>query len=147
MPKMKGDQRPVLQEEVLYRPTDVLQLFQDEKVDSTIPRKSDEIACAPFRHFGLYVFIDSTSSPDLLHVEVEFLDRWSGRWYTYKQGPFAALYWEDTDTASGIWECFTGKVLGHAMRVKLTGVDVAASGNTISSTKYFTTSISVDFWN
>jgi hypothetical protein len=144
---IKGDQVPVLQEEVLYRPKEVLQLFQNELVNNTTPRLSDGIECAPFRKFGIYVYIDSTSTPDQLHIEVEFLDRWTGQWYTHKQGLFASLYYEDTDTASGIYECFVGDVLGRAFRVKLTGVDVSQSGNTLSSTKYFTVSIGVDFWN
>jgi len=144
---MKGDQRPVLQEEVIYRPQDLMLLFDKLKIDSIVPRISADVACAPFRKFGLYVALDSTSTPDLLHIEVEFLDPWTGQWYTHKQGVFAALYWEDADTASGIYECFTGEVLGRAMRVKITGVDVAASGNTFSATKYFTASIGVDFWN
>ena len=144
---MKGEQRPTLQEEVIYRPQDHLQLFDQLKVDSIVPRISDEVACAPFRKFGLYVYLDSTSTPDVIHIEVEFLDEWSGQWYTHKQGPFAALFWEDTDTASGIYEVFTGDVNGRAMRVKITGVNVAASGNVFSSTKYFTSSIAVDFWN
>ncbi len=144
---MKGSQTPTIQEEVIYRPEDMLQLFDKHVVNSTVPRISDAVACAPFRKFGIYVYIDSTSTPDLLHVEVEFLDRWTGQWYTHKQGPFAALFWEDADTASGIYECFVGDVVGREFRVKLTGVDVAASGNTLSATKYFTVSIAVDFWN
>ena len=147
MAVIKGDQVPVLQEKVIYRPKETLQLFQNEVVNSTVPRISDGIECAPFRKFGLYVFIDSTGAPDNLHVEVEFLDRWTGQWYTHKQFPFAALFWEDVDTASGIYECFVGDVLGRAMRVKLTGVNVAASGNTIGPTVYYTVSIGVDFWN
>ena len=113
-------------------------------VNNTTPRLSDGIECAPFRHFGIYVFIDSFGgSAQLLtklHIEVQFLDRWTGQWYTYKQGPFAALYWEYSDTASGIYECFTADVLGRAMRVKLTGTLTEA-------TAYFTVSIGVDFWN
>jgi len=144
---MKGDQRPVLQEEVIYRPQDLMLLFDKLKIDSIVPQISADVACAPFRKFGLYVALDSTSTPDVIHIEVEFLDPWTGQWYTHKQGVFAALYWEDADTASGIYECFTGDVLGRAMRVKITGVDVAASGNTFSATKYFTASIGVDFWN
>lgn len=140
MPNIKGNQVPVLQEKVLYRPKETLQLFQNEVVNDTIPRISDGIECAPFRKFGLYVFIDSTGAPTTLRIEVEFLDRWTGQWYTFKQGPFAAMFWEDGDTASGIYECFTGDVLGRAMRVKLTGVGT-------SSQAYFTVSIGVDFWN
>jgi len=144
---MQGNAAPTLQEEVIYRPKDLLQLFAGKIISSTTPQLSDGIECAPFRKFGLYVYIDSTSTPDLIHIEVQFLDRWTGQWYTFKQWPFAALYWEDADTASGIYECFEGNVLGRAMRVKLTGENVAASGNVLSATKYFTVSIGVDYWN
>jgi hypothetical protein len=140
MPVIKGDQVPVLQEEVLYRPKEVLQLFQNEVVADTVPRLSDGIECAPFRKFGIYVFIDSTSTPTDLHIEVEFLDRWTGQWYTHKQGLFASLYYEDGDTASGICECFTGDVLGRAIRVKLTGSGTSAG-------VLFTVSIGLDLWN
>lgn len=137
---LKGDQVPTLQEEVIYRPKDLLQLFDKEVVNDTVARVSDAVECAPFRKFGIYVYIDSTSDPTTLQVEVEFLDRWTGRWYSYKQGPFAALFWEDGDTASGIYECFVGDVLGRAVRVKLTGVGT-------ESAKYFTVSIGIDLWD
>lgn len=143
----KGDQRPTLQEEAIYRPKQQLQIFENEVVNDTVPRISDSIACAPFRKFGLYVHIDSTATPYNLHVEVEFLDRWTGQWYTYKQGPFAALFWEDVDCASGLWECFVGDVLGRAMRVKLTGVNLVNNGDEVDAQNYFTVSIAVDLWN
>lgn len=136
----KGDQFPTLQEEVLYRPKDQLQLIDGAVVNDTNPRYSDSVECAPFRKFGLYVNIDSTLAPTTLRIEVEFLDRWSGKWHSYKQGLFASLYYEDTDVASGVAECFVGDVLGRAFRVKLTGVGT-------TSTAYFTVSIGVDFWN
>lgn len=144
---LKGDFRVCLQEEVIYRPHDMLQLFDKEVVNDTVPRISNAVPCGPFRKFGLYVFIDSTSSPYNLHVEVEFLDRWTGQWYTYKQGPFAALFWEDADTASGIWECFVGDVLGRAVRVKLTGVNYVNNGDEVDANNYFTVSIAIDLWN
>jgi len=140
---IKGDQVPVRQEEVIYRPKETLQLFQDEVVNDTVVRLSDGIECAPFRKFGLYVYIDSTYAQVgtyNIHIEVEFLDRWTGQWYTYKQGLFAALFYEEVDTANGIYECFSGDVLGRAMRVKLTGIGVDAD-------TYFTASIGADFWN
>ncbi len=138
----KGDHRPCLQEEVIYRPHDMLQLFDKELIHNTTPRISNAVPCAPFRKFGLFCAIefDGTADTINLHVEVEFLDRWTGQWYTWKQGPFAALFWEDTDPADGIWECFVGDVLGRAMRVKLTGIGV-------STANHFHVSISTDFWN
>lgn len=137
---LKGDHRPCLQEEVIYRPHDMLQLFDDEVINDTVPRISNAVPCAAFRKFGLFVSSLSSSTPTTIHVEVEFLDRWTGQWYTHKQGPFAALFWEDTDTTPRIYECFVGDVLGRAIRVKLTGV-----GTTAGAT--FTVSIAVDLWN
>lgn len=137
---MKGSQAPTVQEESLIRTKDLIQLFDKERVNDTVERISDEVQCAPFRKFGLYVGIDSTSDPTTLQIKVQFLDRWSGQWYTYKQGPFAALFWEDTDVASLTNEAFVGDVLGRAMRVTL----VSVGGE---STKYFDVSVAVDFWN
>ena len=139
---IKGEHEPVLQEEVIYRTKNQLALFDAEVVNDTIARVSKGVICAPFRKFGLYCYVKFDGTPDTitLHIEVEFLDRWTGQWYTYKQGLFAALFYEDTDPAAGIYEAFVGDVLGRAMRVKLTGLGVSADN-------YFTVSIGTDFWN
>ena len=137
-----GDQTPTIQEEVIYRTKNQLALFDEETIDSTVVRVSQGVACAPFRKFGLYVHVDFDGAADAINlkIEVEFLDRWTSLWYHYKQGLFAALFYEDTDTADGIWECFQGDVLGRAFRVKLTGIGV-------STANHFHVSIGVDFWN
>lgn len=137
---MRGKREPVLQEGVIYRSQDTVQLFDQIVIASTTPKESDAVACAPFRKFSLMLFIDSTSAPTTLHIEVEFFDRHSEKWYSYKQGPFAALYYEDTDTADGIEECLSGDVLGRMMRVKLTGAGT-------DSSNYFTVSASIDLWS
>ena len=137
---MKGITKPQIQEEVTFRTKEQMQLFDKRELRDTVPVLSDMVPCAPFRKFGLYLMVWGKNEPDTLHFEVEFLERWSGQWYTYKQGLFAALFYEDTDTATGIWECFVGDVLGRAMRVKLTGIGVSAAN-------YFTVSIGTDFWN
>lgn len=137
---MKGDPTPVRQDEALYRSKDIVQLFDQKVISSTTPVISDGVPCAAFRHFSLYLFIDSTSTPTTLRIEVEFLEPWSGKWHTYKQGVFAALYYEDGDTASGIWECFQGMCAGREMRIKLTGVGVTSSA-------YFTNSSAVELFN
>ena len=139
---LKGDQTPVIQEEVLYRPKNQIALFEEELIDDTVVRTSQGVACAPFRKFAIYVHVDfdGTAGDDLLHIEVEFLDRWTELWYSYKQGLFAALFYEDADTVNGIWECFQGDVLGRAIRVKLTGATVAGAD-------HFHVSIAVDFWS
>lgn len=137
-----GDQTPTIQEEVIYRPQNQLALFDEELIDDTVVRVSDGVACAPFRKFGLYVHVefDGTADTSTLHIEVEFLERWTSLFYTYKQGLFAALFYEDTDTAAGIWECFQGDVLGRDMRVKVTGAGV-------STANHYHVSIAVDFWS
>ena len=139
---LKGVQEPVIQEEVIYRTKNQIALFDEELIADTVARTSKGVACAPFRKFGIYVHVEFDGTPDTitLHIEVEFLDRWTEAWYSYKQGLFAALFYEDTDTATGIWECFQGDVLGRAMRVKLTGLGVSAAN-------HFDASIGVDFWN
>jgi hypothetical protein len=137
---MRGNPFPVRQEEAIFRPLEPIQLFDKEVVNDTTARLSDAIECAPYRHFGLYIYIDSTSTPTDIHIEVEFLDRWSGRWHSLKQDVFASLYYEDADTASGLAECFYGMCMGRQIRVKLTG-----SGTTSSA--YFTVSIGLDLWS
>lgn len=137
---MKGSQEPVVQECSAIRTKDVIQLFDKFLVVDTTEHPSEDVECAPFRKFGLYIFIDSTGSPTTLQVKVDFLSRWDDQWYTYKQGPFAALFWEDTDTASGIYEAFVGDVLGRAVRVTLTGVGTSAQA-------YFAVTATMDFWN
>jgi len=138
----KGDQRPAKQEEIIYRPKEQLQLFDYELIKNTTARISNAVECAPYRKFGLYCYVKFDGTPDTitLHIEVEFLERWTGKWYSYKQGLFAALFYEDTDPADGIYECFVADVLGRAMRVKLTGIGVSVAN-------YFTVSIGTDFWN
>ena len=136
----KGDATPTIQEEVIWRPRQQLQLFDHEQLRDTVPILSPAEPCAPFRKFGLYLMVWGKNEPDTLHFEVEFLERWSGQWYTYKQGLFAALFYEDADTDPAIHECFCGDVLGRAIRVKLTGIGV-------SDANHFHVSIDIDLWN
>lgn len=135
---MRGNQQPEAQVDNVYRPRDQLELFDRFGVVDTSEHASEAIECGAFRKFYLHIFIDSTSTPTTLRVKVQFLDRWSGLWSTLKEGVFAALFWEDGDTASGIAECFSGEVAGRAMRITLTGVGT-------SSSAYFTVSAAVDF--
>lgn len=137
---MKGKATPEVQEESIIRSHDPIQLFDRHRVNDTTERISEGVECGAFRKFGIFVFIDSTGAPTTIQVKVQFLNRWDGRWYTYKQGPFAALFWEDGDTASGISECFVGECLGRAIRVTLTGVGS-------DSTKYFDTSVTLELFN
>lgn len=136
----KGAQEPVIQEEVIYRTRQQLQLFEDEQLRNTRPVYSKGVACAPFRKFGLYLKVWGKNEPDTIHFEVQFMERWSGQWYSYKQGLFATLFYEDVDTDPAIYECFCGDVLGRALRVKVTGNDA-------SDAHFWEFCAAVDFWN
>lgn len=139
-PSPKGSQTPTLQEEVIYRTKEQLVLIDQEEVRHTRPIYTLGVACAPFRRFGLYLKVWGKNEPDTLHFEVQFLNRWDGQWYTYKQGLFAALFYEDTDTDPPVWECFEGGVLGRALRVKI-------KANDASDAHFWQYSVAVDFWN
>ena len=136
----KGDQTPTIQEEIIWRPKQQLQLFDRAQLRDTVPVYSDPVACAPFRNFGLYLMVWGKNEPDTLHFEVEFLERWSGQWHSFKQGLFAALFYEDVDTDPAIYECFCACVLGRALRVKVTANDASAA-------HFWEFSVAVDFWN
>lgn len=139
-PAHKGSQTPKLQEEVIYRTREQLVLFDQFEVRDTDPRYSPGVACAPFRRFGLYLKVWGKNEPDTLHFQVQFLNRWDGIWYNYKQGLFAALFFEDVDTDPAIYECFCGDVLGRALRLKVTANDASVA-------HFWQYSALVDFWN
>jgi hypothetical protein len=80
-----------------------------------------------FRKFLLYLAIDSTSTPTTLQILVQFSDDGGTTWWTYKQGPFAALFWEDGDTATEVNECFEGECGGRLMRIRAVGVGTTSS--------------------
>jgi hypothetical protein len=117
-----------------------IQLFDDKVVNDTTEQLSDGLVCRDFRKFLLYLTIDSTGSPTTIQIKVQYREEHTGKWYTYKQGIFAALFYEDTDTASGIWECFSGDCEGREMRITLTGVGTSGSA-------YFTVSATIEFRN
>ena len=122
------------------RSKNVLTFFNKFTLKDTVERFSKEFPCHAFRKFQLYLFIDSTGAPTDIHIKVQFLNPNDGQWYYYKQGLFASLYWEDTDTASGIRECFSGDCVGRAMRISVTGGDA-------SSAAYWTVTSDVEFLN
>jgi len=137
---MLGSAKPTVQDESLVRSKDPIGLFNQFAVVDTSAHASEAVECAAFRKFGLFLDIDSTGTPTTLQVKVEFLDRWTGKWHQYAQGPFASLFYEDADSASGLRDALVGDCLGRAIRVTLTGVGTTSSA-------YFTVSVSVELWN
>jgi hypothetical protein len=137
---MQGSPEPTVIDHSIIRSKDPVQLFDKKAVTNTTEQVSDPVVCEAFRKFAIFLGINSTSTPTTLQVKIQFLDRWTGQWHTYKQGPFASFFWEDADTADGIYEMFSGDVAGRAMRVTLTGIGTSGSA-------YFTVDVAVEFWN
>lgn len=117
------------------RPKDTIELLRDVVVNSTtVPIYSPLIYTVPYRHFLLFVEIVSTGTDaHTLRAVVQFSHDKRNPPYDYNQGPFAALYWEDVDTATRVYQCFSGECYGRRVGLKLVG-----SG--VSSTLYFTVS-------
>ena len=137
---LKGSPAPEKINDALIRSKDQIQIFDQKTVVNTTEQLSDAVPCREYREFLLYLAIKSTSTPTTLQVKVQYLDKWTGKWHTYKQGLFASLFYEDTDTANGIYECFSGEVMGREIRVTLTGVGTTSSA-------YFTVDVAVEFRN
>jgi len=137
---IKGQQRPEELRESIIRPRNQLQLFEDKQLRDTIPVYSQPAECGPFRNFGLYLKVWGKNAPENIHFQVQFLERWSGQWYNFKQGLFAALFYEDGDTDPAIYESFCGCVLGRALRLKVTGIGTTQAD-------FWEFSAAVDFWN
>ncbi len=137
---MRGDPTPAVFDNAIIRSKDTIQVCEKRNIIDTTEWESEPIPCEAFRKFLLMVRLDSTGAPTTIQVKVKFLDRWSGEYYTYKQGLFAALFWEDTDTATAIKECFSGDCMGRSMIISLTGVGTTAAA-------YFTASLAVELYN
>jgi len=131
----------MLYDESIYRSSDILRVMRQQVINDTIAKLSEPCQVGGFRHFTVYINLKSTGvSTHTIHIEPEFLDPHDSHWHTYKQGLFAALFYEDADCVAEIHEVFDGHCAGRDMRFKVTGVDV-------SDANYFTISLSVEFWN
>lgn len=91
----------------------------------TTAQNSSSLDCSKFRRFLLMLQVLSASTPTDIQFSVQFSDDGGTTWWTYKQGLFASLYYEDQDTATVINECFDGEVAGRLMRLRTvaTGTD------------------------
>lgn len=92
------------------------------------------------RKFLLFLDIDSTLAPTTIQFIPQFSDDSGTDWFDYKQGLFASLFYEDTDTASGIKECFSGDCAGELFRLRVVAVGT-------DGTNLFTVTARVSFLN
>lgn len=105
------------------------------------PRFSRSVECYSFRHFTLYVHIDSTGT-GAHHVCFlpQFAITTHGDWHHYAQGLFASLCYEDGDTSGGLKEVFSGDNDGRFFRLRV-------MGDGATDSLYFTINAWVEFWS
>ena len=102
---------------------------------------SPEADCFGYRHFTLYIHLKSTGTgAHTIRLIPQFADFGRGAFCDYVQDQFAALFYEDVDTATEINVCFSGYCAGRKFRLR-----VAESGTT--SLLYFTMTARVEFWS
>lgn len=92
------------------------------------------------RMFLLHLNVKSTGTgAHVIQVIVQFSTDGGTTWSSYLQGPFAALFYEDVDTATAIQHCFSGVCGGRDMRVQLKSTGTSA-------TLMFTVTAKAEFW-
>lgn len=97
--------------------------------------------CFGYRHFTLYLHLQSTGTgTHYICFMPQFADYGEGPWCDWPQGLFAALCFEDVDTAARIDVCFSGDCAGRQFRLRV------LEANT-SGTLYFTLTARVEFWS
>jgi len=76
----------------------------------------------------ILISIDSTLAPTTLRVLAQFSDDEGTTWWDYEEGLWAALFWEDVDTASGIKKAYLLPCGGiDLMRINVTGAGTDAT--------------------
>ena len=79
----------------------------------------------------VFIFIDSTLAPTNVRILAQFSDDAGTTWWDFEEGFWAALYWEDVDTASGVRK---------ALLLPCTGIDtlrIGAIATGTDATNYF----------
>ena len=119
-----------------------IQLIQEQVYDGVNDRLlSKAWDSYSFRHFTLYLKIQSVGEGT---HEICFFPQWGittlGGWHDYAQGLFAALCYEDVDTAGGLLQAFSGDCDGRFFRLRVIPTNV-------DTTYYFIVSAWVEFWS
>jgi len=79
----------------------------------------------------VFIFIDSTLAPTNVRILAQFSDDAGTTWWDFEEGFWAALYWEDVDTAAGIRK---------ALLLPVAGIDtlrIGAIGTGTDATNFF----------
>jgi len=108
--------------------------------DDPTSYNSDAVAVDPWTDFLLMLSVLSGGTPTTVQFILQFSDDGGTTWYDYKQGLFAALFYEDADTVSVVEECFSGRVHGRDMRLRAVGTGTGASDT-------FTITATLELWS
>lgn len=96
--------------------------------DAQTSYNSDGQDVDDWRYFLLYLNVDSTGTgAHYIQFILQFSPDGGTNWYDLAEGEFAALFYEDVDTASGIKECFSGKCHGRDMRLRIVATNTSAN--------------------
>ncbi len=77
---------------------------------------------------AVHIFIDSTGQPTDVRILAQFThDPARVLWEDFEEGLWASLFWEDSDTASGIRKAYTLPISGEStLRFRTIGTGTAA---------------------
>jgi len=90
---------------------------------------SDAMAVDGYSQGLLFLDIDSTGSPTLVQIEMQFSDDNGTTWYKLANGFMGSLVYEDTETASGLNECVEIPLTGSLMRLVATATGTDGSNS------------------
>jgi hypothetical protein len=80
------------------------------------------------------IAIDSTLAPTNLRVLAQYTDDGGTTYWDFEEGLWASLYWEDTDTTSGVHKAFNLPLYYPDWRIRIVGTGTDA-------TNYFTVTV------
>lgn len=78
-------------------------LFNNVRMDTTTIRNSAVFDVEDWAGMWVDVYVDSTLTPTNLRLIAQFGDG-TGNWQDFLEGFWSTVYWEDQDTAGGIYE-------------------------------------------
>ncbi len=140
---------PESQDDIIARSKDIIVLHDAIVVGDAIDHPSKGVQVGPFRKFTLYLSILYTGTADTNVVQVipQFLEPNTGVWCDHLEGIWASMFFEDTVHTTQRNYVFTGDCVGREFRVNLLGGKASSSGNNPTSSRYYTVSAAVEFYN
>lgn len=90
--------------------------------DNPTSVNSDSLDVSLCREILCYLTMDSTLAPTTLQWIAQFSDDGGTTWYNFLQGIWAAMFFEDTEVASGVTYCFSCPAVGRLFRLRAVAV-------------------------